>query len=109
MSLVSSSNPIEIINVVNELNIKKYFDFLISGDQFEESKPNPAIYNYAKTKYAYENCNFFVIEDSPYGIEAAKHAGLTVIALKDRYFGMDQSMANYIVDNLLDVLDIVKE
>ena len=107
MSLVSSSRMEEIIAIVNALGIKKYFDNLISGEQFEESKPNPAIYNYAKSKYSLEDGKIYVVEDSPYGIEAAKRASLPVIALKDRHFGMDQSRADYIIEDLIEILDIV--
>lgn len=106
LSLVSSSSPNYIEEVVSSLNIKQYFDYLISGDSFLESKPNPAIYNYAKSKYEC-NKNIYVVEDSTYGIEAAKRASLPVIALKDRHFGMDQSRADYIIEDLIEILDIV--
>ena len=48
-----------------------------------------------------EEC--LVIEDSPYGIEAAVAAGMPVLARRDTLFSMDQSKATRIIDSLDEV------
>ena len=107
MSLVSSSNMESINMMVDELEIREYFDYLITGDDFKRSKPDPEVYNYAKSKYDASDDDFYVIEDSNLGIEAGKRANLKVIALRDTRYGIDQSRADYIIDDLIEILDIV--
>ena len=106
MSLVSSSNLESINMMVDELEIREYFDYLITGDDFKRSKPDPEVYNYAKSKYDASDDDFYVIEDSNLGIEAGKRANLKVIALRDTRYGIDQSRADYIIDDLIEILDI---
>jgi hypothetical protein len=54
------------------------------------------------------NEDVFVIEDSSMGIEAGKNANIKVIALKDKFFGQDQTKADYIFENLGEVLEFLK-
>ncbi len=108
LSLVSSSNMKSINYIVDLYAIRDCFDYLISGDDFHESKPNPEVYLYAKSKYDYLNEKIFVVEDSDLGIEAGKRAGLTVIAKRDDRFNYDQSKADYVIDDLMEIIDIVK-
>lgn len=108
MSLVSSSNMQSILTMVNELDIKEYFDYLITGEDFKNSKPDPEVYNFAKSKYRADDSEFIVVEDSYFGIKAGKAAGLKVVALRDKRYGIDQSEADIIIDDLSEILDIVK-
>lgn len=54
------------------------------------------------------NKDAFVIEDSTRGIEAGKNANIKVIAIKDKFFGQDQTKANYIFEDLGEVLEFLK-
>ena len=49
-----------------------------------------------------------IIEDSEKGIAAGVAAGVEVWAIKDNRFGMDQGAAKGLLDNLMDVLDLLK-
>ena len=42
------------------------------------------------------------------GIEAGKNANIKVIALKDHYFGQDQSKADFIFEDLGEVLEFLQ-
>lgn len=106
LSIVSSSSLTGIQNIVNMYHINLYFDYLISGDFFKESKPNPAIYNYAKDKYGVEE-KMYAVEDSTLGIIAAKKAGLIVIAKRDLRYGFDQTQADYLINDLHEIVNIV--
>lgn len=107
ITLVSSSLKRNIDRLLSDYGIRDYFEHIVSGEDFKESKPNPEIYNYAKSLYAGVDEPIFVVEDSTLGIEAAKGAGLTTIAKRDERFGYDQSKADFIIDDLLETLDIV--
>ncbi len=77
--LASSSAKVTINRIFNRFNLHQYFTHIISGEDFENSKPDPAIFNHAVflSKTPKENC--IVIEDSTNGIKAAKSAGIYCI------------------------------
>ena len=108
MSVVSSASKKEIQEMVDTLHLNKFFDYLITGNDFSKSKPDPAIYLYARQLYSnYPTEDIFVVEDSTVGIEAGKRAGLKVIALKDHRYGMNQEKADYLIEDLMEIIDIV--
>lgn len=105
VALASSTGPKLIARIMEETGMRPWFDLIVSGNQFKQSKPNPEIYHYtAKTlKVSEDAC--FVIEDSEVGIEAGKAAGMTVAALRDDRFGFDQGKADHMMENLMEILD----
>ena len=54
-----------------------------------------------------EKENVMIVEDSPFGIQAARASGMKVIVKKDYIFGLDQSNGDYYIDNLNEVTGIV--
>lgn len=94
LALASSSKKRDIYRMLKENGLQQYFSVIVSGEDFKESKPNPEIYydTCARLKLSPEEC--LIIEDSTYGIQAGKAAGVKVIAIKDTRFGYDQSMAD---------------
>lgn len=109
VGLASSTGPDGIDRVLTQCEIKESFDYIISGDMFKESKPNPEIYLFSAKKLEAESEECLVVEDSTYGITAGKRAGMTVAAMEDDRFGFDQSRADYKIHNLNQVLDILDE
>lgn len=103
IALASSSNKQIINDALASVNLKSYFDLIISGNSFKESKPNPEIYLYTIHQLHSSKEETIIIEDSFPGIQAAIRAGIDVIALKDHRFNLDQSQAKAIIDDLLDV------
>lgn len=99
--VVASSSEMEIINKVFErFDLDQYFTHKVSGNDFPESKPNPAIFLKAAelAQTPVENC--FIIEDSTNGIKAAKAAGIYCIAYKSEGVDtQDQSLADSIIND----------
>ncbi len=97
--VVASSSEMEIIDKVFErFELNQYFTHKVSGNDFPESKPNPAIFLKAAelAQTPVENC--IVIEDSTNGIKAAKAAGIYCIAYKSEGVdNQDQSQADAII------------
>jgi len=105
---LASSSPMSTIQKVLEVcQIKANFDYVVSGEIFKESKPNPEIYFYiaGKLEVAPEKC--LVVEDSYYGIQAAKRAGMTVIAYQEERLLVDQSSADYRGQGMSEILDVI--
>ena len=108
LALASSSKEYEIDNVLKRCDLKDYFKLIISGEVFKESKPNPEIYLTCIKRLNLEAKECVAIEDSEYGIEAAKKAGLICIAKRDDRFNYDQSKADYFIDNHDEIKDILE-
>lgn len=108
LALASSSKEYEIENVLKRCDLKDYFKLIVSGEVFKESKPNPEIYLTCIKKLNLEAKECVAIEDSEYGIEAAKKAGLICIAKRDDRFNYDQSKADYFIDDHDEIKDILE-
>lgn len=78
--LASSSSKKKIEKVFTRFGLHPYFDHIVSGEDFENSKPDPAIFNEAARLSGYPKSVCVVIEDSTNGIKAAKAAGIYCIA-----------------------------
>lgn len=103
--IVASSSEMAIINkVFKRFDLDQYFTHKVSGEDFSESKPNPAIFLKAASysKAPIEEC--LIIEDSTNGIKAAKAAGIFCIAYKSEGVdSQDQSLADVIVYDYKDL------
>lgn len=104
IAIASSSPRKEIDRMLETTNLRQYVDFVISGEELTESKPNPEIYLIAKN--ALGHGRFIAIEDSQVGIQSAKSAGLYTVALKPD-FRIDQTAADRVIDNLKQLLEYV--
>lgn len=106
---VASSTQLPLVErVMRENGIIDQFEILVSGNQFEKSKPDPEIYLYTAAKLGVKPEGCLAVEDSTFGVLAGHRAGMTVAALKDDRFQFDQSPADYRMDRLTEVLEILK-
>lgn len=81
--IVASSSSYTNINMIFEkFNLNPYFSAKVSGEDFPESKPNPAIFNKAVELSGHQKESCIIIEDSTNGIKAANAAGVYVIGFK---------------------------
>ena len=77
--LASSSSHVTIERIFNRFKLHQYFTHIVSGEDFEHSKPHPAIFEHAASLSEAPKENCIVIEDSTNGIKAAKAAGIYCI------------------------------
>ena len=106
---IASSTPMDGIQyVIKEIGIVEFVDVIVSGEMFQESKPNPEIYNYTLSKLNLKPEECIAIEDSTYGIQAAKGAGITTFAKRDDRFHYEQDMADVVIDDLLQIIRFFK-
>ena len=109
IALASSSSLNAINTALAQAGLRKYFSLIVSGEQFKESKPNPEIYLYTIKELNVNKDEAIIIEDSSKGILAANRAGIKVLALKDDKFGLDQSQADIIIDELNDIIKLIEK
>lgn len=102
---IASSAPRENIDIVlKALGIEDKFRAVVSGDDVERGKPSPDIFLLAAQRIGIGAKNCLVIEDAQNGVEAAKRAGMTCIAVPNQ-FTQDQgfSRADAVVKSLEDI------
>lgn len=71
------------LRILNKLNIAKYFDYMVFGDQIKNSKPSPDIYLDVFNHYNFNKEDILIFEDSRNGILSAHNAGIKVVYIKD--------------------------
>lgn len=103
-ALASSSSLIDISNVLKACRLEDAFAYVVSGEEFEESKPNPEIYLHVLEKLGVAACDCFAIEDSDAGMTAARRAGLYVVGKRDDRFGYAQAECDALVDSIAELL-----
>jgi HAD superfamily hydrolase (TIGR01509 family) len=83
--LASSSANVTIERIFNRFDLHQYFTFKVSGEDFPQSKPHPAIFQKAAelSQTPIEHC--IVIEDSTNGIKAANAAGIFCIGYVSKH------------------------
>jgi HAD superfamily hydrolase (TIGR01509 family) len=101
-AIASSAPPENLEAMVDEIDIRKYFDYLAAGTTLP-SKPDPAIFLLAAEKCGVEPANCLVIEDSPPGIEGARSGGMKCIAVETTHPASSLGRANLIVHRLTDL------
>lgn len=109
IAIGSSSQMKNIQRMMKECELEGLFDVVLSGEMFRESKPNPEIYLTIAQQLHVEAADCMVIEDSSYGIEAGKRAGMLTIALQDTRFGIDQSKADGKITCINDIQQMLLE
>jgi HAD superfamily hydrolase (TIGR01509 family) len=60
-----------VLTVLSKLNIIEYFDVIISNEDVKNSKPHPEMYWKAISNIGFLPEETLIIEDSPYGLQAA--------------------------------------
>lgn len=102
---VASGSPADIANlVIDKLDLRQHFSFIVCGDQVRNGKPDPEIFLSVSKKLKVKSAHCVVIEDSPKGVNAAKNAGMKCIAVRSPYvLQEDISKADLIVNNLLEI------
>ena len=109
MAIASSSSDKIIRRVVEQQNWERFFPVLVSGDNFRKSKPDPEIYQYTMKQLGTAPEETLVVEDSTYGIEAGKAAGVMVAARRDLRFGFHQEKADCLFDDMREILPKISD
>lgn len=96
--LASSASKRKIEKVFTRFALYPFFDAYLSGEDFENSKPHPAIFEKAAEKSGYSKDECIVIEDSTNGIKAAKAAGIYCIGYESGLsIQQDTSLADKVI------------
>ncbi len=104
LAIASSSSPTEIENTVKALHIKKYFTKLISCAHVEHPKPAPDSFLLALKELGVSPQETVVVEDSCFGSQAAKAAGIPCVGYLNPHSGnQDLSAANVLLESFVGI------
>jgi beta-phosphoglucomutase len=98
--LASSASKGTIARVFNRFGLAPYFTHIVSGEDFVESKPDPAIFLHAAELAETPVTECVVIEDSTNGMAAAKAAGIYCIGYASPHSaGQDTRLADLVIQD----------
>ena len=83
MAIATSTARDKQTKVLTELGIIDYFDYMVFGDEINNSKPAPDIYLKVYEHYNIDKDEMIIYEDSKNGILSAHNAGIRVVYIKD--------------------------
>lgn len=72
----------EVLPIIRWLGIEEAMSALVTADEVEHKKPAPDAYRLACERLRVEPSQSVALEDSPRGVQSARDAGLTVVALE---------------------------
>ncbi|MGD8787093.1 MAG: HAD family phosphatase, partial [Phycisphaerales bacterium] len=106
MAICSGALSAEVELVLEKAHLRHLFEVIVAAEHVKKGKPDPEGYLLTlrrlnenhKKPIASEQC--VVIEDSHWGLEAAKEAGMHTIAVTNSYDAKQLKMADKIVDRL---------
>ena len=98
--LASSASKATIGRVFSRFRLAPYFAHVVSGEDFAQSKPNPAIFQHAAALAKTPAAECLVIEDSANGVAAAKAAGIYCIGYASPHSpGQDLRLADRVIQD----------
>lgn len=107
MAIGSAAIPFNIDFVLDNLNIRSFFQSIVSADDVAFSKPHPETFLKAAENLGIDPEACIVFEDAPKGVEAAQNAGMDCIVLKTVHETNEFKQYTNIIDYVYDFTDPV--
>lgn len=99
---VISATPTYLVKIALEkAKILKYFDFILTPDDYPNGKADPEIFKAAADKFGCDLHEITLFEDALYSMKVAKNLGMKVIAVKDKYEQRNFQEINKIADHFV--------
>ncbi len=111
LALASSADQIKVEANLRQAGIDfALFKVIVSGDEVDNKKPAPDIYQYTASKMDVKPENCLVVEDSLHGVKAARAAGMKCAAVTTSFLQKElkEAGANFICENLSEIKAYVK-
>jgi len=108
LAIASGALRAEILRTLDREDLRRYFALIVAAEDTSESKPSPAPYLRAVERLAAvatgssDPAGYVAIEDSHWGLESARAAGLKTVAVTHTYAAAELS-ADLTVANLDDL------
>jgi len=103
MALATMSNREVIEKTLREKGIRDYFDLVITVDEVKNPKPDPEVFLKCAEIMRCKPEKCVVIEDSIFGVMAARRAGMKCIAIPSGFYSksdLEKEKPDLIVDSI---------
>lgn len=80
-AIASSTERANLDLPLDLMGLREFFEVIVSGEEVLHGKPDPAVFLLAAERLGLPPADCVVIEDALVGIEAAKRAGMPVLAV----------------------------
>lgn len=102
MCVASATNPKLVDECLTRLNVRDYFEFLISCEEVGAGKNKPDIYFEAARRLGAKPDETAVYEDAVFAMETAKNNGFYLIGVYDKYSKANWPEIQTIADELIE-------
>lgn len=107
--ITTGSNKKLVKKTIKANKIKRFFDLIISGEDFKQSKPSPECYKKTLEKLKLKSSEVIAIEDSVAGIKSSKSANCKVFGITTYLNKKELHEANKIFAEHAEVLRYFKK
>lgn len=98
MALATSAPQMNVDFVFDRLGIRQFFRVVITDADVTEGKPEPMVFSKAADELGASPAHCLVFEDSDKGVEAARKAGMAVVALTTSHEPEATQHADHVID-----------
>lgn len=99
IGLATSSRKPKTQKVLQQTGLAAYFDTIVTGEEVDNGKPAPDIFLKAARRLNVDPANCLAFEDAASGIQAARAAGMTCVAIVSTHQRQHLHHANIILDS----------
>jgi HAD superfamily hydrolase (TIGR01509 family) len=85
MAIGSAAPKFNVDFVLDNLNIREFFDCVLCGEDVHQSKPHPETFLNAASYLGVAPSKCLVFEDAPMGVEAAQNAGMSCVVITSQH------------------------
>jgi beta-phosphoglucomutase len=100
LGIASGAMRREIETVLHHSRLRDYFDFIVASGDTPSSKPAPDPYLRAAALHQRAPAACVAIEDSRWGLQSARSAGLACIGITQTYPREELAAADLVIDSL---------
>ena len=103
LALASMNNKHVIDTMLNGCGLTRFFDVVLSADEVTEPKPNPEIFLKCASKLNLKSDVIVVVEDTTFGVRAAKAANMKCIAISSGFSdrkALEKERPDLIIDSV---------
>lgn len=105
-AVASSSKRAWVETSLRAIGLREAFAVVVSADDVTRAKPDPELFLRAAALLGVEPARCLVIEDSPHGVQAARAAGMDVVAVRTpQTAGQGFAEATLVVDGLEELIE----
>jgi len=90
--------------ILEGIGLSDTFNIIVGDEDVIRGKPHPEVYLKAAEKLAIDPSKCVAFEDTPSGVESAKSAGMTVVALTTSYTKEELKEADIVIKDFSELL-----